>query len=69
MNSVKVSPKYQVVIPKAVRARTGILPGERLQVLTFDGRIELLQTRRMREMRGFLRGLDPTFVRDEEDRA
>ncbi len=69
MSAVTVSPKYQVVIPKAIRERTGISPGEKLQVLSFDDRIELVRTRRMRDMRGFLRGLDPSFVRDEEDRA
>ncbi len=69
MSAVTVSPKYQVVIPKAVRERTGIMPGEKLQILSFDDRIELVRTRCMREMRGFLQGLDPTFVRDEEDRV
>lgn len=69
MNAVTVSPKYQVVIPKAIRERAGITPGEKLQVLSFDDRIELVRIRPMRAMRGFLRGLDPTFVRDEDDRA
>lgn len=68
MNAVTVSPKYQVVIPKAIRERMGISPGEKLQILSFDDRIELVRTRRMRDMRGFLRGLDPSFVRDEDDR-
>ena len=69
MDAVTVSPKYQVVIPKAVRERARIKPGDKLQVLSFDDRIELVRTRPMREMRGFLRGLDATFARDEDDRA
>lgn len=69
MDAVTVSPKYQIVIPKAVRERTGLRPGEKLQVLCLDGRIELVRTRPMTEMRGFLRGLDPSFEREEEDRA
>ncbi len=68
-HAVTVSPKYQVVIPKDVRERIGITPGEKLQVLSFDNRIELVRTRPMRKMRGFLRGLDATFARDEEDRS
>jgi len=68
MNIVTVSPKYQVVIPKAVRKRTHITPGEKFQVLSFDDRIELIRTRPMREMRGFLRGLEANFVREEDDR-
>ncbi|MFW6152127.1 MAG: AbrB/MazE/SpoVT family DNA-binding domain-containing protein [Verrucomicrobiota bacterium] len=69
MTAVTVSPKYQVVIPREVRERMHIRPGEKLQVLSFDGRIELIRTHAMRKMRGFLSGLDATFTRDEEDRA
>ena len=69
MTAVTVSPKYQVVIPRSVRERMHLRPGERLQVISFDDRIELVLIRPMREMRGFLKGLDPTFVRDEDDRV
>jgi len=69
MNAVTVSPKYQVVIPKEVRERTHIRPGEKLQILSFDDRIELVRTQAMRKMRGFLNGLDATFTRDEKDRV
>jgi AbrB family looped-hinge helix DNA binding protein len=69
MDTVTVSPKYQVVIPLAVRKRMNIRPGERLQVISFDDRIELVPVRPMREMKGFLKGLDPSFQRDEDDRA
>lgn len=69
MDAVTVSPKYQVVIPKTVRERTGIKPGEKLQVLSFDNRIELVRIQPMRTMRGFLSGLDATFARDEDDRV
>ncbi len=69
MDAVTVSPRYHVLIPKAVRERAGIRPGDKLQVLSFDDRIEFIRTRPMSKMRGFLHGLDPTFVRDEEDRV
>jgi AbrB family looped-hinge helix DNA binding protein len=69
MNEVIVSPKYQVVIPKAVRDRCGIVPGARLQVLSYDDRIEFVKVREVCEMRGFLNGCDPTFNRDENDRT
>ena len=69
MEAVTVSPKYQVVIPRSVRDRMHIRPGEKLQVISFDDRIELVRTRPMRRMRGFLKGLDPTFEREKEDRA
>lgn len=69
MDAVTVSPKYQVVIPRSVRERVHIRPGERLQVISFDDRIELIPVRPMRSMRGFLKGFDARFERDEEDRA
>ena len=69
MDTVTVSPKYQVVIPLAIRERSHIRVGERLQVISFDDRIELIPVRPMRSMRGFLKGLDARFERDEEDRA
>ncbi len=65
MDAVIVSPKYQVVIPKAVRERTHITPGEKLQVLSFDDRIEFIRTQPMRKMRGFLQGLDSVFAREK----
>ena len=68
MQAVTISPKYQVVIPRAVREKMGLRPGEKLQVISFDDRIELIPIRPMREMRGFLQGLDPTFEREKEDR-
>jgi len=69
METVTVSPKYQVVIPKSVRERIHIIPGKQLQVISFDDRIELVPVRPMREMRGFLKGMDASFERDEEDRG
>ncbi|MFC1462695.1 AbrB/MazE/SpoVT family DNA-binding domain-containing protein [Verrucomicrobiota bacterium] len=69
MEAVTVSPKYQVVIPRSVRERMHIHPGEKLQVISFDNRIELVRTQPMRKMRGFLKGLDRTFKREKKDRV
>ena len=69
MEAVTVSPKYQIVIPRSVRDRMRIHPGEKLQVISFDDRIELVRVRPMRKMRGFLKGLDPTFERERNDRV
>ncbi|HPC93684.1 MAG TPA: AbrB/MazE/SpoVT family DNA-binding domain-containing protein [Sedimentisphaerales bacterium] len=67
MVTVTVSPKFQVVIPKSVRERLGIQPGQKLQVLQFSDRLEFVPLRRIKEMRGFLRGIK-TDVRREKDR-
>jgi hypothetical protein len=44
-------------------------PGEKFQVIGFEDRIELIPVRPMSEMRGFLKGLDPEFSREKEDRV
>lgn len=69
MDRVTVSPKFQVVIPRRIREKMGLKPGEKLQVICFEDRIELVPIRPMKEMRGFLKGLDSSFERDEEERA
>lgn len=66
MPTVTVSPKFQVVIPQAVREALSIRPGEKLQVFQFDNRIELVPVRPLREMRGFLRGMDTNLERDPD---
>ena len=69
MDTVTVSPKFQIVIPRQVRDRMGIRPGEKLQVICFDNRIELVPVRPMRKMKGFLAGLDSSFERERADRV
>ncbi len=67
METVTVSPKFQVVIPKAIRGDMGLKPGQKLQVIAHDNRIELIPVRPIRQMRGFLKGID-TSVEREADR-
>ena len=66
MEQVKVSPKFQVVIPKPVRESIGITPGQRLQLVQYGDRIELVPVRDIREMRGFLAGIDTTLEREPD---
>jgi AbrB family looped-hinge helix DNA binding protein len=67
MVKVTVSPKFQVVIPKEVREKLGIRPGQKLQILQFADRIEFVPVQDVKDMRGFLRGIK-TDVRREKDR-
>ena len=66
MTSVTVSPKYQVVIPKEVRDSMGIVSGQKIQILTYQNRIELIPIRPMKKMRGFLKGIDTGVKRDKD---
>lgn len=68
MDTVTISPKYQVVIPKRVREQLRLVPGQTVQVIAFGDRIEFLPVRSARELRGFLSACKPTFEREEEDR-
>jgi AbrB family looped-hinge helix DNA binding protein len=65
---VTVSPKFQIVIPADVRREAGLAPGDRMEVFLYGDRIELVPVRPARELRGFVRGIDTSVVR-EEDRA
>jgi AbrB family looped-hinge helix DNA binding protein len=66
MTAVTVSPKYQVVIPKDVREALGIYSGQKIQVLTYRNRIELIPIRPMKKMRGFLKGINTKVMRDKD---
>jgi AbrB family looped-hinge helix DNA binding protein len=61
-------PKYQVVIPKEIREALHLRPGQKVQVIAYEDRIELIPVQSMRQMKGFLKGID-TDVPREEDRV
>jgi len=66
MISVTVSPKFQVVIPKSVRESMGIVSGQKIQILTYQNRIELIPIQPMKKMRGFLKGINTNIKRDKD---
>ncbi|MEW6082854.1 MAG: AbrB/MazE/SpoVT family DNA-binding domain-containing protein [Bacillota bacterium] len=66
MDTVTVSTKYQVVIPRRVRNMLGIRPGQKIQVIAYNNRIELVPVRPVRESRGFLDGIDTTVEREPD---
>ncbi|MFT5221382.1 MAG: AbrB family looped-hinge helix DNA binding protein [Planctomycetota bacterium] len=66
MTTVTVSPKYQVVIPKDVRESMGVFSGQKIQVLTYQNRIELIPIKPMKKMKGFLKGIDTEVTRNKD---
>mgnify|MGYP002351361221 CR=1 FL=1 len=68
MSTVTISPKYQIVIPVKIRESLNIKPGQKIQVIQYLNRIELIPVKPISEMKGFLNGMNTDFVRDEEDR-
>lgn len=64
MESITISPKFQIVIPKAIRDLLRLQPGQKIQAVAYEDRIELIPVRRPKDMRGFLRGIDTTVERE-----
>jgi AbrB family looped-hinge helix DNA binding protein len=67
VNTVTISPKFQVVIPRAVRERLNLRPGQQVQVIPHADRIEFIPVRPASELRGSMRGMR-TVVEREADR-
>lgn len=66
MTTVTVSPKFQIVIPKAIREALNIQSGQKVQVVRYQNRIELIPIRPIKSARGFLQGIDTTVEREED---
>lgn len=69
MTYTSVSTKYQVVIPKEVRERMEIKPGQRFAVWEKAGVIYLIPQLKLKAMEGRLRGLDLSDIREESERT
>lgn len=66
METLIVSPKFQIVIPKAIRDDLHLAAGQKIQVIAYDNRIELIPLQPLPAMRGFLKGIDTDVPRDED---
>jgi AbrB family looped-hinge helix DNA binding protein len=66
MQTVTVSPKFQVVIPREVREALHLRPGQKMQVVEYAGRIELIPERDIADLRGFLKGINTDFEREND---
>lgn len=65
MQTVVISPKYQIAIPKSIRQSMHLYAGERVFMLPYDGRVELIPERSLKDMRGILEGMNPEFARED----
>lgn len=66
MNTVTVSPKYQVVIPKQIRQSMGIQPKQKVQLLMYQDSIELIPIKPIKTLRGSLKGVNTDIKRDSD---
>ena len=67
MPTLSLSPKFQIVIPKALRSALHLIPGQQLEALVRDGKIELIPIQTMKASRGMFAGIDTTVPNDEEN--
>jgi len=66
MTVVTISSRYQIVIPKDVRERLDLKPGQQVDAIPFRGRVELIPVEPVKSMRGALRGIDTTVPREDD---
>ena len=66
MQTVTISPKFQIVIPKEICETLQLTPGQKVQAILYEDRIELIPIRPVKQMRGFLRGIDTTIVHEKD---
>lgn len=66
MTEVTISPKFQVVIPREVREKLGLKPGQKIQVTAREGRIEMIPVIPVAELRGFVQGMDTNIDREDD---
>ncbi|MDI6816719.1 MAG: AbrB/MazE/SpoVT family DNA-binding domain-containing protein [Actinomycetota bacterium] len=69
MSEVSLSSKFQIVIPKEIRERLKLKKGQKMQVIAREGLISLVPDQPLEELRGFLKGMDTSGIREEEDRV
>lgn len=68
METVTLSPKFQVVIPQVIREALQLKPGEKMRVIRYGNRVEFIPIRTARQMKGSLKGID-TNIEREGDRS
>ena len=66
MQAVALSSKFQVVIPKKVRESLSLVAGQKIQIIAYDNRIEMIPVRPLADMIGFVEGIDTSFEREED---
>ena len=69
MDTVTLSSKYQIVIPRAIREKWQVKPGQKVRLIIYGNRLEIVPVRDIKAARGFLKGMSSEIEREEEDRV
>lgn len=68
MDTVTISSKYQMVIPRSIREKWNVKPGQKVRLIVYGNRLEVVPVRNIKEARGFLKGMSSDIEREEADR-
>ena len=66
MNTVTLSPKFQVVIPQQIRESLHLKAGQKMQMINFEGQVVMVPLRPIKEMRGAFKGMNTDFQREPD---
>ena len=66
MDMVTLSPKFQVVIPLRIRKALKLKPGQKIQMIRYGSRIELIPVKELSELRGFVKDIDTNYSREDD---
>jgi len=66
METVKISPKFQVVIPAKIREAMGLKPGQKMHVLSYQNRVEFIPVMDIEESQGMFKGINTNFEREKD---
>lgn len=67
METVTISSKFQVVIPREVRKEFNLKPGQKLMFIPYNGTLRVVIVPPLKKARGMLKGLDPQNLREQVD--
>jgi AbrB family looped-hinge helix DNA binding protein len=66
MNTVTVSSKFQVVIPKEIRESIGLQVGTKLEIISYGSRLELVPIVPMKKLKGIFKGIKTDISREND---
>jgi AbrB family looped-hinge helix DNA binding protein len=66
MSKVRISSKYQLVIPKNIRESANLMAGSMFELLTYGNHIELIPVDSIKKLKSFLKGMDTTILREDD---
>jgi len=67
MPRVTISPKFQIVIPREIRQRLRLRPGQQITLLERDGIISAIPDLPLEKFRGILKGMSCTDLREKQE--